>query len=133
MRICWLSIGVSQLFLLTQGPIVNDLGAMPPTKHGMPLLEFERLLDAMPHLRVMTISPHLEAKENYARIDALLKRGVIPALGHDRVASESEILGALACSPSRQMHITHLFNVCSFHHRYKCPIFARNKKPISPS
>ena len=98
---------------------MNDLGAMPPTKHNMPLSEFESLLDAMPQLRVMTISPHLDANENYARIHALLKRGVVPALGHDRVASEGEILGALASSPSRQMHITHLFNVCSFHHRYK--------------
>lgn len=100
---------------------MNDLGAMPPTKNDMPLSEFESLLDAMPHLRAMTISPHLEAKGNYARIRALLKRGVVPALGHDRVASESEILGALACSPDRQMHITHLFNVCSFHHRYNKP------------
>ena len=96
---------------------MNDLGAMPPTKHDMSLPEFENLLNAMPHLKVMTISPHLDAKENYARMRTLLKRGIVPALGHDRVASESEILGALACSPSRQMHITHLFNVCSFHHR----------------
>ena len=100
-----------------QGPIVNDLGAMPPTQYDMSLAEFETLLDAMPQLRVMTISPHLEADENYARTHTLLKRGIVPALGHDRVATESEILGALACCPSRQMHITHLFNVCSFHHR----------------
>ena len=96
---------------------MNDLGAMPPTKQDMTLSEFEQLLEAMPHLKVMTISPHLEAKENCARICALLKRGVVPALGHDRVASEKEILGALNCDPGRQMHITHLFNVCSFHHR----------------
>ena len=119
MILCWPSVVYNLLLLPVQGPIVNDLGAMPPTKHDMPLSEFESLLDAMPQLRVMTISPHLEAAgENYARIRALLKRGVVPALGHDRVASESEILGALACGPDRQMHITHLFNVCSFHHRY---------------
>ena len=105
------------LVLALQGPIVNDLGAMPPTKQDMSLTEFEKLLDAMPHLRVMTISPHLEAEENYARMRTLLRRGVVPALGHDRIANETEILRALGCSPSRQMHITHLFNVCSFHHR----------------
>ena len=90
---------------------------MPPTKQDMSLMEFERLLDATPHLKVMTISPHLEAGENYARLHALLQRGVVPALGHDRIASETEILGALSCSPRKRMHITHLFNVCSFHHR----------------
>ena len=47
-------------------------------------------------------------------------RGILPALGHDRVASEGEILGALAVAPAQQrMHITHLFNVSSFHHRYE--------------
>ena len=46
--------------------------------------------------------------------------GILPALGHDRVATETEILGALSLSPSRSLHITHLFNVCSFHHRYSC-------------
>ena len=46
-------------------------------------------------------------------------RGILPAFGHDRVASESEILGALALArPGQRMHITHLFNVSSFHHRY---------------
>jgi len=46
-------------------------------------------------------------------------RGILPALGHDRVASESEILGALAVTgPQQRVHITHLFNVSNFHHRY---------------
>ena len=45
-------------------------------------------------------------------------RGVVPSLGHDRVATEDAILGALKLGePSRPLHITHLFNVCSFHHR----------------
>lgn len=96
---------------------MNDLGAMPPTKQDMSLMEFERLLDAMPHLKVMTMSPHLEAGKKFARLHALLQRGAVPALGHDRIASEAEIVGALGCSPSKRMHITHLFNVCSFHHR----------------
>jgi N-acetylglucosamine-6-phosphate deacetylase len=90
---------------------------MPPSDHDISLDRFENLLDEIPRLKVMTISPHLEAAMEYHRIKALIKRGVVPALGHDRVANESEILGALSCSQDR-MHITHLFNVCSFHHRY---------------
>ena len=49
----------------------------------------------MPSLRVMTISPSLEAKIDYARIRELLKRGVRVALGHDVAANEADILGAL--------------------------------------
>lgn len=98
---------------------MNDLGAMPATDCNMPLAEFEKLLDHIPALRVMTISPHLEAQVGYARLEALVRRGVVPALGHDRVATETEILGALACCSGveTRAHITHLFNVCSFHHR----------------
>lgn len=96
---------------------MNDLGAMPATDAEMSLADFEKLLDSMPTLKMMTISPHLQMKDNYAKIKALLKRGILPALGHDRVANEEEILGVLACSPHKKMHITHLFNVCSFHHR----------------
>ena len=90
---------------------------MPVSDAEMSLIDFEKLLDSIPSLKVMTISPHLQMKESYAKIKALLKRGVLPALGHDRVAKEEEILGALSCCPQKKMHITHLFNVCSFHHR----------------
>lgn len=100
-----------------EGPIVNDLGAMPTSNAAMPLDEFERLLDSAPGLRVMTISPHLESRDNYSKIKALVSRGIVPAMGHDLVATETEILGAMSASPDRQLHITHLFNVCSFHHR----------------
>ena len=44
-------------------------------------------------------------------------RDVVPALGHDKQASEEEILAALSLSKIQQFHLTHLFNVCSFHHR----------------
>lgn len=91
---------------------------MPPVDNTMSLQEFETLVDSIPSLKVMTISPHLEARGGYQKIKMLVKRGVVPALGHDRVASEDEILGALACGLERKMHITHLYNVCSFHHRY---------------
>ena len=103
---------------VVQGPIVHDLGAMPATDSDMSVEDFETLLDSIPRLKVMTISPHLEAAVNYSRLKSLIRRGVVPALGHDRVASEEEILGALTCSKDIRMHITHLFNVCSFHHRY---------------
>ena len=92
---------------------------MPDADQNMSLTDFEHLLDSIPRLKVMTISPHVEAGVEYRRLKALLKRGVVPALGHDRVATEAEILGALACAreTGRRMHVTHLFNVCSFHHR----------------
>uniref|UniRef100_A0A1X7TI57 Amidohydrolase-related domain-containing protein n=1 Tax=Amphimedon queenslandica TaxID=400682 RepID=A0A1X7TI57_AMPQE len=51
------------------------------------------------------------------KITALEKKGhPMPSLGHDKEASEIEILDALRLS-KEPMHITHLFNVCSFHHR----------------
>ena len=59
---------------VNQGPIVNDLGAMPVSDAAMPLVRFEQLLDSIPSLRVMTISPHVDAKDGYQRIQALLKR-----------------------------------------------------------
>ena len=54
--------------------MVNDLGGLPPSHHDMSLTEFHTLLDSMPSLRVMTISPHLDAPKNYLRIQALLNR-----------------------------------------------------------
>ena len=42
--------------------------------------------------------------------------GVLPALGHDKVAREDEVLGALRLT-HKPMHITHIFNVSTFHHR----------------
>ncbi|XP_071807846.1 N-acetylglucosamine-6-phosphate deacetylase-like [Asterias amurensis] len=100
-----------------EGPIVNDFGGLPVGDNEMSMPEFKEILDAMPSCRIMTISPHVEAKSNYERIELLLERGIVPALGHDRVATEQEILGALRMKPSIQFHITHLFNVCNFHHR----------------
>ncbi|XP_020630695.1 N-acetylglucosamine-6-phosphate deacetylase-like [Orbicella faveolata] len=79
--------------------------------------EFKRILEKMHHLKIMTISPHPEASNDYKRIKCLLKRGVVPALGHDKQATEDEILAALSLGETQQFHLTHLFNVCSFHHR----------------
>ena len=75
----------------------------------------------------MTISPHLEFKNNYKRMKYLLEKNVTVSLGvfffplflmsgHDKKANEEEILGALKLSQS-PMHMTHIFNVQCFHHR----------------
>ena len=53
---------------------MNDLGAMPVSDAAMPLVRFEQLLDSIPGLCVMTISPHVDARDGYQRIQALLKR-----------------------------------------------------------
>ncbi|XP_078360754.1 N-acetylglucosamine-6-phosphate deacetylase-like isoform X2 [Oculina patagonica] len=101
----------------SEGPIITDLGGLPGSYNDMTANEFEQLLDKMHHLKIMTISPHAEASSNFERIKCLLKRGIGPALGHDKQASEDEILAALSLSKTQQFHLTHLFNVCSFHHR----------------
>ena len=56
--------------------MVNDLGGLPPSQQDISLTEFHSLLDSMPSLRVMTISPHLEASHNYLRIQALVNRSI---------------------------------------------------------
>ena len=55
----------------------------------------------------------------YARLKVLLDYEILPSLGHDRHCSETDILGALDVAASRgvRCHVTHLFNVTSFHHR----------------
>lgn len=58
--------------------------------------------------QVMTIAPSIDAKDDYARIRLLLKRGILPALGHDRNCTEEEILGALrvAAEFGVTLHVT---------------------------
>ena len=70
-------------------------------------------------LKVMTISPAVDARDGYARLRVLLAEGVMPSLGHDRKCSVGDILGAMrvAAAHGVQCHVTHLFNVCGFHHR----------------
>ena len=67
------SICIYTLIVL-QGPVVNDLGGLPPSHRDISLSEFQSLLDAMPCVRTMTISPHLDAPNNYLRIQALVNR-----------------------------------------------------------
>ena len=104
-----------------EGPVVADFGGLPQTElPSMPLSRFDALVDSMlPHLKVMTISPSLDSAEGYPRLSKLLAVGVLPALGHDRGCTEADILGALrvAAVAGVRCHVTHLFNVSSFHHR----------------
>jgi N-acetylglucosamine-6-phosphate deacetylase len=103
-----------------EGPIIATCGGLPETKSDMSLEEFKLLVDSMmPALKVMTISPSLEKQVNYERMKYLLEKGVRPALGHDAEADEQSILASfhLAAEKKCQLHITHLYNVSSFHHR----------------
>jgi hypothetical protein len=56
----------------------------------------------------MTIAPSIDAKDGYARIRMLLERGVLPALGHDRYCTETDILGALVVAKEFgvRLHVT---------------------------
>ena len=96
---------------------MNDCGALPGARPDMSLTDFQQLIKIIPKLKIMTISPHLESQCDYIRLKALLEHDILPSLGHDKVASETEILGALRICRSRRLHITHCFNVSTFHHR----------------
>ncbi|KPA79809.1 N-acetylglucosamine-6-phosphate deacetylase-like protein [Leptomonas pyrrhocoris] len=102
-----------------EGPVINDRGGLPECKTELNLDSFKALVATMPSLRVMTISPHIEARCNYEKIRYLLHRRVRVALGHDRVATKAEIMGALklAVKEEDKLHVTHLCNVSTFHHR----------------
>eukprot|EP00041_Stephanoeca_diplocostata_P026558 m.718308 g.718308 ORF g.718308 m.718308 type:complete len:460 (+) comp22994_c1_seq2:98-1477(+) len=105
-----------------EGPVVADLGGLPPSEcQRLPVDAFESLVQLMEPcgLRMMTIAPSIDAIDDYARIKILLKNNVLVALGHDRNCTEDDILGALrtAHAHGKRCHITHIFNVSSFHHR----------------
>ncbi|KAG5489885.1 hypothetical protein JKF63_00002 [Porcisia hertigi] len=102
-----------------EGPVIHDRGGLPKCKSEMSLHDFKRLVASMPSLRVMTISPHIEARSGYQKIRHLLKEKIRVALGHDRVASKTEVMNALKLAPSdeEKMHVTHVCNVSTFHHR----------------
>ena len=103
-----------------EGPIIASLGGLPPTKPAGDLQQWTlNLLDDLgPALKVMTIAPSCEAKTDYQIIKELHKRDVAVSLGHDKLCSEKDILGALAVTPQgKKSHVTHTFNVMNFHHR----------------
>jgi N-acetylglucosamine-6-phosphate deacetylase len=119
-----------------EGPVINDRGGLPPANTNPTLDEFKALCASMPSMKIMTISPTMEALSGYKRLQHLVDIGVRPSLGHDRECTESAILGALlvtrsgdqkgvktdeknsaAAAVDNKMHSTHIFNVMSFHHR----------------
>ena len=103
-----------------EGPVICTRGGLPDSSlmAGGSDASFDELLDAIPSLRIMTISPSLERDRNYSRLRLLLHRGVRPSLGHDKECSEDDILGALrAAGSASRLHLTHAFNVQHFHHR----------------
>lgn len=113
-----------------EGPVIQDRGGLPGTESEISLEDFTALCSTMPNLKIMTISPSKEYPKQYERIKHLLELGVRVSLGHDRHASEEDILGALQLVPQfdaaakakgftadNRMHSTHLFNVMHHHHR----------------
>jgi len=100
-----------------EGPLVATCGGLAPTDIQLTEFDFKKFLDQIPSLKIMTISPSLEAKINYSRLKILLQRDIVPALGHDNDATEDDIVGALQIAGETQLHITHLFNVTKLHHR----------------
>lgn len=102
-----------------EGPIIHDRGGLPSCNNRISLASFQHLCSSIPSMRVMTISPHVDAATKYEKTKHLLSIGVRPALGHDRVATKKEILGALklAKNEEEQLHVTHMCNVMTFHHR----------------
>lgn len=101
-----------------EGPLIRSRGALPDS-HPFPLEDFKKFVDALPLLKVMTVSPSLESPVNFERMKYLFEKNVLVAIGHDNETNEDEILQAmrLAHTYGRPLHVTHLFNVSKFHHR----------------
>jgi len=101
-----------------EGPIIRTKGALPDAMLSS-IEDFKSLVDSLPALKVMTISPSLESPNNFERIKYLFEKDVLVALGHDTEVNEDEILDSLriAYKYNKPVHVTHLFNVTKFHHR----------------
>ncbi|PRP83165.1 N-acetylglucosamine-6-phosphate deacetylase-like [Planoprotostelium fungivorum] len=102
-----------------EGPIVADLGGLVPGENQMPVEDFTRLVDKMGSaLKVMTISPSMDSASGFSRMKVLKERNVTISIGHDRNATEDQINGAFRLGTEESpCHVTHIFNVQSFHHR----------------
>jgi len=102
-----------------EGPIVADLGGLVPGENQMPVKDFANLVDKMGSaLKVMTISPSMDAASDFARMRVLKERNVTISIGHDRNATEEQINDAFRLGTAESpCHVTHIFNVQSFHHR----------------
>ena len=122
-----------------EGPIVATLGGLPDSSNQAEsdnIKDFDHLLTNVigEHLKIMTISPSIDVKLNYARMKMLTERHIKVSLGHDKNCTEQDIVGALRAVQSsvndtvkveqeessfnyRRCHMTHVFNVQQFHHR----------------
>ena len=108
-----------------EGPVVADPGGLPvPGDEVVDSDGLERAVAAAEEegvrVAVMTISPSADEASGFARIRSLARMGVVPSLGHDRSAplDETVVPALVACAEQGiRPHVTHGFNVQSFHHR----------------
>ena len=103
-----------------EGPVVATLGGLPDSSKQAAgdLDSFHLLLNNIgPYLKMMTISPSCDTINNYQRFQLLAERNIKISLGHDKNCTESEILKVLHAVKPMRCHMTHVFNVQSFHHR----------------
>eukprot|EP00298_Acanthocystis_sp_HF-20_P009964 c18595_g1_i3.p1 GENE.c18595_g1_i3~~c18595_g1_i3.p1 ORF type:complete len:236 (-),score=74.52 c18595_g1_i3:67-774(-) len=84
-----------------EGPIVSDLGGLPEGENSLDELKFNNFLNSLAFVKVMTLSPHEDAKKQYMYTKALLKKNIVPSYGHDRKATEDEIIGALRVAKAK--------------------------------
>ena len=106
-----------------EGPIITTRGGLPDFKElkSMKVAQFEKMLDDVgPHVKIITISPSAEnslhdkfGDPTYSRIKAMLRRGIVPSLGHDKECTEEDIMGCLTQENPHDIrfHLTHAFNV----------------------
>ena len=114
-----------------EGPIIADFGGLPNSDQTLKwdIDRFASFLDELGDaVKVMTISPSIDALNDFKRIQLLQSKGIIAALGHDRRCTEKEIIRILSMSANSKsdsmnhpkysaLHFTHCFNVQKFHHR----------------
>ena len=97
-----------------EGPIIADIGGLPDSKdcNKWNISKFENFVDSlMPFVNIMTISPSVDHVTKLKRIRFLKKRGIVPALGHDKQCSEQQIIDTLLLdSDSDNMDDVALFN-----------------------
>ena len=59
---------------------MNDLGGLPDSDNEMDEAQFETLINKIPSLKLMTISPHLEAQNGYKKLKLLIKKYIPTSL-----------------------------------------------------
>lgn len=104
-----------------EGPVVATLGGLPSSAADISASDLLALFESFAGLGApvlaCTISPSLERSTGGARIRALAGAGILPCLGHDRDASWDDCMRAVRAAAPVRCHLTHAFNVMSWHHR----------------